>query len=349
MVHLAIPGGVGPDDPDLTLRQRRIFALLIDLYGRSARPVGSDVLAHHAETRMSSASVRAELAELERAGLLEREHASSGRVPTAQGYDFYVRALLQPMTLPPELVAEVRRTLERSAEDVERLLHDAAALLASLTRQLGLALATSLADEVLVGLDLALLDGRRVLLVLDLGRGALRTLALELETALEPGELEEVAAVLRERLVGSTLLAARDRLEQDPELVRRSAVRIVATAAKQRWLEPVGTPLFRSGAMHMADQPEFSRSTELGPILRAVEAGSPLDQVLVDGIEGHVGAHVGVTADKALAQCSLVAYPFPGRVRAAVGVLGPLRMNYPLAFSVVELVGAQVADLLPGS
>ena len=96
--------------------------------------------------------------------------------------------------------------------------------------------------------------------------------------------------------------------------------------------------------MHIAEQPEFSRS--LGPILRAVEAGSPLDRLLVMGVEGQVAARVSLDEDAALAACSLVAYPLPGRIRGAVGVLGPMRMNYALAFAVVDAVGARVAEIL---
>jgi heat-inducible transcriptional repressor len=167
---------------------------------------------------------------------------------------------------------------------------------------------------------------------------------LELESALERGQLEEVAAVLRERLVGRSLGEVRERLEHDPELVRRSAVRIVSAAAARSWENPVETPLYRAGAMHIAEQPEFSRS--LGSVLRAVEGGSPLDRLLVMGVEGQVGVRVGLDEDAALAGCSLVAYPLPGRVRGAVGVLGPMRMNYALAFAAVDAVGARVTHIL---
>ena len=344
MSQTAFPGRLIPDDPDLSERQQRILAALVELHGAMARPVSSELITQHGDIAMSSASVRAELSELETLGLLERSHSSAGRVPTPTGFSLYVRTLLTPAALDLDTVAQVEGRLSHSARDVRQLLDEASQLLATLTHQLGLALAVSLAGEMLKGLDLARLDDRRALLVLDLGAETLRTLVLELESELERDELEQVAVVMRERLVGRTLSEVRDRLEHDPELVRKSAVRIVSRAAALSWEQPVETPLYRSGAMHIAEQPEFSRS--VGPILRAVESRSPLDRLLVLGIEGQVAARVSLDEDAALAGCSLVTYSLPGRVRGAVGVLGPMRMNYALAFAAVDAVGARVAEIL---
>jgi heat-inducible transcriptional repressor len=346
MSHPAFPGSVGREDPDLTDRQREVFIALVTLHGGSARPVGSEALAHQARIPLSPASIRGALAELESLGLLARTHASAGRVPSGSGYDYLVRHLLTPSPLPPEVVAQIDETLRNSARDVEHLLGEASRLLSSLTGQLGLALTASLEQERLARLDLEPLDTRRALLVLGLGGGAVRTLVLELESPLDRGELAEVEAVLRERLLGRDLAEVRDRLAADPELVRRSAVRLVAHAAAERWAPPVATAMFSAGAGHIAEQPEFAGGPRLAPLLRVIESGPPLDRLMMDGLEGQPAARVGLDEDLALSRCSLVSYPLPGAVRAAVGVLGPLRMDYARAFSIVDAVGRRVADLL---
>ena len=346
MSQPAFPGHLIPEDPDLDDRQRRLLRRLVELHGATARPVSSELLAHQVDITSSSASVRSALGELEELGLLEKAHASSGRLPTARGYELYVRTLLTPAEPDPRMLDMVDRALGRSAHDVRELLDEASRVLSSLTHQLGLALAASLGHEPLTDLELATLGTRRALLVLRLGETAVRTLVLELDSALEDDELAEVASVLRERLIGRPLLEVRERLEADSELVRSSAVRIVAAAAAQCWEQPIDTPLFRAGAMHIAEQPEFQGRATLAPILRAVETGSPLGRLLVHGIEGQVCARVGIDEDRALAGCSLVAFPLPGRVRAAVGILGPLRLDYARAFAAVEAVGSRLADIL---
>lgn len=343
----SFPGRLNAQDPVLSERQRRAFASLLALHGESARPVGSEALAAHGGIPLSSASIRGDLAELEALGLLERSHASSGRVPSPRGYEFFVRQFLTPRVLPAPLLAEVDRTLLLAARDVEHLLSEASRLVAQLTRQVGLAHAASLDRDTLHGLDLAPLDDRRVMLVLRLGGLALRTLGLELDSPLDRAAVASVESVLRERLLGLPLGEVRDRLSQDPDLVRHSAVRMVARAATARWAEPVATPLFSAGASHFAGNPEFASALQLRPVLHAVESGTPLGRLLMESVEGHATVRVSLDEDTALVACSLVSYVLPGAVRGAVGVLGPLRMDYALAFAAVDAVGSRVAELMP--
>lgn len=346
MSQPACIGNRSGSDPDLNPRLREVFSALVEAHRATAHPVGAEALARRARLGLSAASVRSALAELEAMGLLEQRHASAGRVPTSRGIEFYVRTLLAPVVLPPGVVAEVDATLTRSTRDIQHLLNEASRLLSSLTRQLGLAVAASLDDEPVRDLELAPLEPRRSLMILGLGAGGVRTLVLELEGPLERGELEEVAAVLRERLAGLPLCEVRRRLASDADLARHSAVRSVARAAMAGWSRPVSTPLFTSGAIHIAESPEFAGSARLGPVLRAVETGGPLDRLMVTSVEGHVVVRIGVDEDRALVGCSLVSYALPGSVRGAVGVLGPMRMDYGRTLAVVDVVGSRLADLL---
>ncbi len=334
MSEPSLPGRLSREDPDLTERQRGVFRALIELHGRTARPVSSEQLAQQAGIPLSPASIRGALAELETLGLLERPHASSGRVPTARGWEHHVRVLLTPAPLPAAWVEEMDRVLLHSTRDIEHLLNDASRLLSAFTRQ------------PLAGLELAALDRRRALLVLHLRARAVRTLVLELDSPLEAAELDEVATVLRERLIGLPLAAVRQRLAGDWELARGSAVRVVARSARGSWAEPISTPLYRAGVMHIARHPEFSDTHRLGSLLQVVESGSPLDHLMVACLEGQAMVRVGVDEDHALSGCSLVSYALPGTVSGAVGVLGPLRMDYARVFSVVDAIGARLAERL---
>ena len=120
MSQPAFPGRLNAGDPDLSERQSAVFAALVLLHGRSAREVSSERLALDSGLRLSSASIRIALGELESLGLLERSHSSSGRVPSARGYEFFVRALLEPAVLPSRVADEIDAVLTRSTGDVER-------------------------------------------------------------------------------------------------------------------------------------------------------------------------------------------------------------------------------------
>lgn len=345
MFNPTFPGRRSAGDPDLDARQAAVFTALVELHGRAAGPVGSDRIARWGRLAVSPAGVRGTLTELEELGLVERARAGAARVPSARGYEYFVRALLMPAGLPDAVGALIDRHLNESERDVGRMLHEASRLLASLTRQLGLALALSLDDEPLTSIDVEPLGERRALLVLGLG-GRSRSLVLDLDSPLDEAALAPVARVLRERLLGRPLGEARERFAHDPELARDSAARILVRAAAASWTRPVETQLLSSGASHIAGQPEFANAQDLGPVLLAVETGDPLSRLMVSGAQGQVCVRVGLDGPAALAGCSLVSFPLPGSIAGAVGVLGPLRMDYGLTLAVVDRVGSRVADLL---
>jgi heat-inducible transcriptional repressor len=345
MSRPSFPGGLSERDPDLTTRQREVFAALVSVHEQTAQPVSSEAVGRHSRLRWSAASVRGTLAELEGLGLLARAHASAGAVPSAAGYAFFVRRELMPAQLPDDLKREVDERLRRASRDVKELLAEASRVLSGLTHQLGLAVTTPLDEERLADVDLAPLGPTRTLMALGLQSGSAHSLVLELEHPLEREELEEVVVVLRERLVGVRLVEVRERLLEDDELVGRTAVRVVARAAAASWDQPASGTVFSAGAGRFAAQPEFADHARLGSLLRVVESGPPLDRLMVGSAEGQPAVYVALDEDLALMGCSLVSFPLSGRFPSAVGVLGPLRMNYARCVAVVELVGSRVAEL----
>ena len=348
MSRPAIPGHLTHAEPDLSPRQRQVFAALVTLHGRTARPIGSEILARESAVAFSPASVRASLSELEELGLLERPHSAAGRVPSAQGYEYFVRVIVEPEPLPAELQDELDRRLHGSARDVEHLLAEASRLISSLTHQLGLAHAATLDREILLALDLERLDDRRALMLLHLGAATVRTVVLELESPLSGEEIAGVCAELRDRLIGLPLAEVRERLATDPALAQGGAARCVVRAATERWAEPAPAALISAGMSHIADQPEFMNAARLGQILRVIEHGAPLDRMMAETVEGQATVRVGLDESPTLAACSLVSYALPGSPWGALGVLGPRRMDYARVLAVVDAVGNRVTDLLHG-
>jgi heat-inducible transcriptional repressor len=345
MTEIAFPGGVREDDPDLTDRQRLVFLALVSLYRRHPHPVSSDALSRIPGIRWSPAGIRSTLVELETLGLIQRVHALAGRFPTAAGYTFHIRHALTPQVLPEAVLREVDLRLRQVRGDVEALLAEASRVLSSLSRQLGLAVATAFDREELANLELSPLGPRRTLMILRLGSGATHTLVLDLPNLLNADDLGEAEDVLKSRLTGLTLGEVRERLATDPELVEDATVRIVASAARASWDEP-GTTLFSSGAGEFATQPEFADREKLASLLHVLETGPPLDRIMMGPAEGQPAVQVALDQNEALEGLSLVSFSLPGRRRSAVGVLGPLRMDYARCVAVVEAVGARVAAYL---
>jgi heat-inducible transcriptional repressor len=336
-----------PRRSPLTARQEQVLSLLVRQYLSNARPVSSQMLAVEGRHAWAPATVRATLLELEGLGLLEQPHAAAGRVPTDRGYRWFVDGLDAPD--PPDAAERetIERALETSARDVEQLLAQASRLLADAAAQLGFALAPALDASTLAGLELVSMGGRRLLLVLTVQSGLTRTMTLELTSALTRDEIERIARLLRERLLGRPFREVQRRLADDEELVRDGAVALVAHAVADALVSIARPGVFAAGASRVARHPEFSEGDRLRPLLALLDEPEPWRDLIASDAPAGLSVAIGREHGRPdLAHLSLVTFRVGGPIDASIGLLGPRRMDYGRAMGLVDFVGRRLANLL---
>jgi heat-inducible transcriptional repressor len=333
--------------PSLGARQRQVLGLLVRQYLSAARPVSSQTLAVEGRHAWAPATVRATLLELEEMGLVEQPHAASGRVPTDLGYRWFVDALDAPSPPGDAEREAIEKALEASARDVEQLLAQASRLLADAATELGFALAPALDEGALAGLELVHVGGRRILLVLSVQSGRMRSMTLELTSALARVEIERVARLLRERLLGRPFHEVRQRLSDDEDLVRDGAVALVAQAVADA-LESIARPdVFAAGASHVARHPELAESERLRPLLALLDEAEPWRDLVASDAPAGLSVAIGREHGRAdLAHLSLVTFRVGGPIGASIGLLGPRRMDYGRAMGLVDFVGRRLTNLM---
>ena len=190
---------------DLTERERRILEAVIQSYVETAEPAGSRTLARRFGLGVSPATIRNTLSDLEEKGYLFHPHTSAGRIPTDRAYRMYVDSLVE---LAPLAAQERDRLVERilaGGSAIETVLRCAAQSVGVLTQELGVALGPRLDEIVLERLDLVRLSAERLLMVLTLRGGAMRTIFVEAPGSLADDAIAEVTVVLNERLAGLRL------------------------------------------------------------------------------------------------------------------------------------------------
>jgi heat-inducible transcriptional repressor len=285
--------------------------------------------------------------ELEGLGLLEQPHAAAGRVPSDRGYRLFVDGVSAPEAPSDDEREAIERALAASARDVEHLLGEVSRLLADLAVQVGFAVAPPLDEGELAALDLVPVGDRRVLLVLGVRSGMVRTFTLELTSPLGRSELERVARLLRERLLGRRFAEARRRLADDEALVRDAAVALVAHAAAEA-LEAFTRPgVFVGGAAHVARHPEFRTAERLRPVLELLDGAAPWRDLVTPAAPPGLSISIGRENGRPeLAHLSLVCFRLDGPVGASIGLLGPRRMDYARAMGLVEFVGRRLSSLM---
>jgi heat-inducible transcriptional repressor len=338
----------------LDLRSQAILRAVIEEYVTSAAPVGSHALVERYRLGVSSATVRAVLAELEAAGMLTHPHTSAGRVPTEQGYRFYVESIVDAVPLPPVEQLMIRHQFGQVEYASEHWFRLAATTLASLTRSAGLATPAKPSSAHLRHLDLVAISDRTASLILVLREGALKQVLFALDEPAEQHELTNVANYLNERLDGLTAPEAERVLATlDPDLAAFALPRQVGervVRALEEFDAAAIEELFSDGLLNVMEAPEFAQSEKLRRVFAALENRAYLAQ-LITGVAGSDQVRVFIGHENEaedMADVSLVLAPYghPGRAVGVVGVLGPTRMAYPQAIGTVRFVSGLMNELI---
>src|SRR5438309_2548011 len=200
----------------LTERERQVLGAVIESYVQTAEPAASRTIAKRLQLGLSPATIRNTMSDLEEKGYLYHPHTSAGRIPTDLAYRAYVDAL---MRLPPAPVtaseaSQIREELTSERTAVDQILSRAAQVLGLLTRELGMAVSPSLDVALLERLELLQISADRLLLVLTLKSGVVRTIFVEVPSYMAAEAVVHVAVVLNERLAGLTLREIRGTLSE---------------------------------------------------------------------------------------------------------------------------------------
>ena len=315
-------------------RKSRILQSLVEEHIRTGEPVSSQAVLDHSDLDVSSATIRNELAALEAYGFVAQPHTSSGRVPTRQGYRYYVDHC-QPAHLRAATHARIEAFFADMHREVSRLLKETSGLLTDLTRLPAVVMGPERDVEVLHSVHLVRLGGPAVLVVTVADSGAVTQQIIQLE--FEPSEEQLVdaerviEAVYRGR--GRNDAAGDERLAADvPEMVRRI---IDPVHDELQGVPSSRRELFVGGTSQLAEL--WADLAMVQEMLGLLEREAELQRLLDDTTEGttvRIGEELGDERDVAV-----VSTPFGTGLSGRLGVIGPMRMDYRRAIRVVEEVG----------
>ena len=337
----------------LSSRQLHVLEAVIQTYIETAEPAGSRTVSQRFGLGVSSATVRNIMSELEDQGLLYHPHTSAGRIPTDLAYRVYVDSLMH-LTPPSD---EARRTLQEelpgSRNAMDQLLRRTAQVLGVLTQELGVAVAPAFNVIVLERLELVQVSSERILMVLTLRSGAVRTVFVEVRGHIARPALDRVAQVLNERLAGLTVEEIRNSLAErlrdatsEPESTELLNI-FLAEREELFDLTGEGREVVLGGAELLAEQPEFSSNARMRELLHLTQRRDLLRKALQtrgDGLTITIG---GENLDPRLNDFTLVTASYrAGDLRGVIGVLGPTRMPYDKIIGLVEHTSQLVEGLL---
>jgi heat-inducible transcriptional repressor len=301
------------------------------------------------------------MSDLEDKGFLSHPHTSAGRVPTDKAYRAYVDALLNS-PVGAIVIAEHDRLREElsSHSTIETVLRRAAQSPGVLTQELGVALGPRLDASVLRRLELVRIGGDRLLLVLTLDAGVVRTVFVEVRGILADVAVAEVSRVLNERLAGHTLRELRtsvaERLRDSQTVPEAEELLNIFVQEGEQLLDTAlplsGGSVIVGQASVLAEQPEFSGADNLRRLLSLTDEPARLADALRRKHSGDERPGVSITiggehGDPRLDQFTVVTAEYhAGALTGVIGVIGPTRMPYEKVIALVQHTSRLLSDLL---
>jgi heat-inducible transcriptional repressor len=332
--------------PDLTERQRTVLRGVVEEYVATRQPVGSRTLVTRVALDVSPSTVRSELAELERLGLLTHPHTSAGRVPTERGYRYYADRLLERLDPQP---GGFELDLTAARDEVDSALQKTTEMLSELTRLLALVSAPPLGTATVRHVEVLLLQPHVVMVVVITSTGSVTKRVFRFADPVDPGLVSWATQYLNDRVagleLGSNLL--RRRLEE-PELGRRESAFVAALRPLfEEALAAEEQSLYVGGTAGLLEDLRGEELASYHQLLEVLEKRAALLEVLSQALEPRRPfVRVGLELEHpALRELSLVgaSYGLTNRTLGAVTLLGPVRMDYDKAIRSVRAAAAELS------
>ena len=341
------------NDARLSERAQYLFKALVERYIRDGQPVGSRTLARDSSPNLSPATVRNVMADLEDVGLLRSPHTSAGRVPTDQGYRFFVDTLLRIEPVEGAQVAMLKEQLH-PAQNRSALMESASSLLSDITHLAGVIMLPRQEQITLRQVEFLSLSEDQVLVILVVNEREVQNRIIRTGRPYSASELQQAANYLNSLCAGKDLLKVRDEILAELRAARESMnemmLAAVDMAEKALVTEPEADEVMVAGQTNLMESGELGDMDKLRRLFEAFNEKRDLLHLLdhslgATGIQIFIGEESGYNA---LGDCSVITAPYGAgeEVLGVLGVIGPTRMAYERVIPVVDITARLLSAAL---
>lgn len=333
-------------------RKKQVLHAIVNDYVATAEPVGSRTISKKYGLGVSSATIRNEMSDLEELGYIEQPHTSAGRIPSDKGYRYYVDCLMEKEQLTSVEVSSVKQLFTQRLTELDQIVQATCHLLSQLTNYTAIILVPKRGEGTLERIQLVPLSLYRVMVVIVSDTGFIHHRVLDLSDPIEPQRLQDIGNFLQSKLYGLnmeqvnlTLLKEITNQLSNHEQFKDFTLELM----EQVLLDSKDERVFLDGALNMLNQPEFRDVEKLKTLLSSLEKDQVVKSLLKK--EGRDGTDISIGGEnpiRGINQCSVITkdYKINGKTVGSIGVLGPTRMNYSKAVTLVEYMTDQLSWIL---
>ena len=317
---------------ELTARKKQILKIVVESYIDTAEPLGSKAIAQRMPEKVSSATVRNELAELSDMGYLEQPHTSAGRIPSPLGYRLYVNELMERKPISDEEAAQINSTLQQELKGTDQVIAKTGQMVSSFVDYPTYAVADHTADATVRRFELIAVDTASVIAVVMLSDSRVKSRLMPLSLPLEAETLPQISHLLNTHFTGISptdmnahLMNLSDQVSGQWFLLLNQVVEYAAELLKESQQHEV----FTNGASQLLKFPEFRDIDKAHDLMHFMVDSKEQLPVPADGsaMQILIGPE---NVNDALKESSVVvaSYDIGDGMRGLVGVVGPTRMDY---------------------
>ena len=342
---------------ELDDRKVKILKTIIKSYMETGEPIGSRTISKILDLKLSSATIRNEMSDLEEMGYIIQPHTSSGRIPSDKGYRFYVDEILKDKITE---VSEFKSDVLERVDKIENVLTRLAKMIAANTNYATMISGPKYHKNKIKFIQLSNIDTNKLLLVTVVEGNIIKNSILNISPSLNEKELLNLNLIINTNLAGLAIeeinIPVINRLKEEAGVLRDIAELILERLAKDFDSADENLQIYTSGATNFFKYPELAAGDKASELIGAFEEKEKLKEILVDGLDNNLedkgtGIQVYIGEElpvQDLKDCSLVTanYEFGAGIRGTIGIVGPKRMDYEKVLRTIRTVMDQLEEKL---
>lgn len=331
----------------LTNRQNVIFKTIVEEFTRTAEPIGSKTLMNLLDFPVSSATIRNEMAALEKVGLLEKTHTSSGRIPSSKGYRYYVENLLET-NLDVPMQQTLKTYFTQRHYSIDDVVSKSCDILSEMTNLTSIALGPDCENQCLQHVQLVPVNEKSAVAIIVTNKGHTENKFFQFKEEVSTDDLKKCTDLLNDKLVGTPICQVVDRMNDIHPIMAATLVRheVLFEAFVTAFMKFAQDRIKVSGRGNMLFQPEFSDLNRLKELMNVLENGHMIKEWT--NKESNVSVRIGNRKELTqIGDCSIISakFHYSDSEEGQLMVVGPNRMQYSKVVGLMDYMTNVIEDI----
>ncbi len=331
---------------NLDNRKKRILQAIIEEYIDTAEPVSSGNLVK--ELNCSSATIRNEMAELEKIGYIEKPYTSAGRIPSQKGYRYYIDELLRDDKLTKKEMQYIKTKLETTVNELEDLTKIATTTLSELTHYTTIAIGPKIENHTILDVKFVLLGSRVMMAIILTDSGIIREAIIKFDEDVTEEQIRNLNTIFANHMVGRPIDQVGDNIEDFITAEMKNSISLIKKIIEEiDKLFRENDELYLEGTNKSFDLPEFQKADLAKNFMNVLDAKDLVSEVLNTGIAEDINVYIGNELhDEKLKDFSVVTFNhlLGDKDIGTIGIIGPTRMDYSKVISIMKYISKKLRE-----